>query len=491
MLATDATILSRSTVFVSGGWAEAIAEERLSLTNPANEQHLATVPSCGADDVDRAVISARAAFESDTGWGSTTFEERAAVLDRIADQVEAHAEQFAGLVALEIGEPWQLSYLHNVTRPVATYRYYADLLRQRSNEEVRPARAWSGDIVVRSEPLGVVGLIVPWNSPHTLTSSKLAPALAAGCTTVIKPAVETSLDAYLLMEVCAAAGVPDGVVNLVTGGLAAGEALVTHRDVDKVFFTGSTQAGRAIGRACGELLRPVSLELGGKSAGIVAADADLDTLVTQLRRLVFGNSGQVCYMLSRLLVHRSRYDEVVEAVVELARSFVLGDPFDPETTMGPLANKAQHQRVAAMVDAAVADGAKVLTGGGRPPGVRRGYFYEPTVLTGLGNDAAVNQQEIFGPVVSIQPFDDDAEAVALANDSDFGLGGCVFTTDGEYALTMARKVRTGTFGVNGYGPDIAAQFGGLKDSGSGREYGPEAIGTFEYTKSIFRPAVDQ
>ncbi len=342
-----------------------------------------------------------------------------------------------------------------------------------------------GKSVVIREPVGVVAAIVPWNVPQAITFLKLAPALAAGCTVVLKPAPETVLDAMLMSEAAAEAGLPDGVLNVVPGGREVGAYLVSHPQVDKVSFTGSTAAGRAIGETCGRLLRPVTLELGGKSAAIVLDDADLAANIESFFAATLLNNGQICWLGTRILAPRSRYDEVVDTVTGLAGSLRLGDPMDPTTQVGPLVSSRQRDRVESYIAKGLNDGARLTTGGGRPRGLDQGWFVEPTVFADVDNQHTIAQEEIFGPVLSVIPYSTDDEAIAIANASDYGLGGSVWTTDPERGEAVARKVSTGTIGINAYVNDPTAPFGGIKASGMGRELGPEGIQAYQMLKTVY------
>jgi acyl-CoA reductase-like NAD-dependent aldehyde dehydrogenase len=344
-----------------------------------------------------------------------------------------------------------------------------------------------GTIKVLREPVGVVAAIVPWNFPQTLGFMKIAPALAAGCTVVVKPSPETVLDAFLLARTAIDAGLPPGVLGIVPGGRELGARLVAHPDVDKVAFTGSTAAGREIAQTCGRLLRPVTLELGGKSATIVLDDAELDlaAIGADLFVATLANNGQTCFLGPRVLAPRHRYAEVVDVFTEFARSMAIGDSLDPGTQIGPMATARHRARVESYIAQGRAEGGRVTTGGGRPEGRDRGWFIEPTVFADVGNDATVCREEIFGPVLTVIPYRDEEEAVRIANDSDYGLGGTVWSADPDRALRLARRVRTGTIGINRYMPDPAAPFGGVKDSGIGRELGPEGLAAYQQPKSIY------
>lgn len=368
-------------------------------------------------------------------------------------------------------------------------RYIASQARLQETEQTHP-HLLGGLTTVRREPLGVVAAIVPWNFPQVLSSFKYAPALAAGNTIVIKPSPETVLDSVLFAEAVDASTIPAGVVSVVPGGRELGAYLVAHPDVDKVAFTGSTAAGQQIAETCGRLLRPVTLELGGKSASIILDDADLNLaeIGQRLYTATLLNNGQTCFIGTRILAPRSRYDEIVELFAAFADSLPLGDALDETTLVGPLASARQRDRVEAFIAQGRAEGGKVVTGGKRPDR-DTGWFLEPTVFAGLDNSAAVARQEIFGPVLTLIPYDGVDQAIAIANDSDYGLGGSVWTADEARGLDVARRVRTGTIGVNTYLPDPSSPFGGYKQSGIGRELGPDAIAAYQQQKSIYHLGV--
>lgn len=469
-------------IFVDGQ-RQAVGGTTYEVINPYTLNIVGRAVDATAADVDAAVRSARRAFDEGP-WPRMSFAERAAVLERVADELEARGPVLAATVTAEMGQPTSLSTVMAGVVPAAHFRYYASVARSFEQERQRDNIVFAGQSVIRAEALGVAALIVPWNFPLSLTTSKLAPALAAGCTVVIKPAAETPFDSLLLAEAVSAAGVPDGVVNVVTGGRETGAALVEHPLVNKVAFTGSTEAGRHIAAACGRRLVPVTLELGGKSAAIVRDDADVDTTLAALRNLSFMNSGQTCFLLSRVLVPEHRLNEYTEGLVAQARSLVLGDPTLAATEQGPLVSERIRDRVQNLVGRAQSFGAQVATGGGRV-GSEPGWFYQPTVITGATPDSEIAQEEVFGPVVVVLPYRDDAEAIAIANNSRYGLGGAIFSSDHDRAVEMARGIRTGTIGINGYGADLAIPFGGYRDSGLGREHGPEALENFLQTKAIY------
>ncbi|WP_460334384.1 aldehyde dehydrogenase [Actinoallomurus acanthiterrae] len=476
--------LRYDSLFIDGEWAGPHGTGRIIVRSPNTEDEVGDVPEAVEADVDDAVAAARRAFEDPSGWAAWPPEARAAAMERLADALDARAEDMAARVSGQNGMPIAIARQIEAGMPALVLRYYADLIRRTPAQETRPGLL-GGSALVRREPIGVVAAIVPWNYPQTLASFKIAPALAAGCTMVIKPSPETVLDAYLLAQAVIDAQLPPGVVNIVTGGREPGAHLVAHPGVDKVAFTGSTAAGRSIAETCGRLLRPVTLELGGKSAAIVLDDADLDEHLQDLFGACLLNNGQTCYLGTRVLAPRSRYDRVVDTVTELARALRVGDSLDPETQIGPLVSARQRDRVESYIAKGRSDGARLTAGGGRPVARDRGWFVEPTVFADVDNRATIAQEEIFGPVLTITPYADVDEAVAIANDSDYGLGGSVWTSDPDRGVAVAARVRTGTIGVNGYLPEPVAPFGGVKDSGIGRELGPEGLTAYQQLKSVY------
>ena len=457
-------------VFIGGTFRP--SDEAAPVIEAATGERLGAGAAASTAEVDQAVAAARAALP---GWRSTPAPERAALLRAMATALKARAGATNELVTRENGMPMSLSRGANGAFPALLLNYYADMVASMDVEEIRPSMI--GHTIVRREPVGVVAAITPWNYPQALAAFKLAPALAAGCPVVLKPSPETALDALVFGEAAAEAGLPPGVLNVVAGGADAGAHLVSHPGVDKVSFTGSTVAGRIIGEVCGRLLRPVTLELGGKSAAIILDDADLDATMVGLRVQSFANNGQTCYLNSRILAPRSRYDEVVQALAALAEGLNVGDPLDPATDIGPVVSQRQRERILGYIDAGTADGARLVAGGGIPKDQPRGWFVEPTVFADVSNAHRIAREEIFGPVLAVIPYDDDAEAVAIANDSDFGLGGTVWSADTERATSVARSVQTGTIGVNAYNLDIGAL---------GRELGPEGLDAYLVPKSIYR-----
>jgi aldehyde dehydrogenase (NAD+) len=478
-------LLEYRDVYAGGRLVGSGSADVITIVNPATEEVAGAVPSMVGPDVEVAVAAARKAFDAGP-WPQFSPAERAAALDRLAAAIEARGEDTARLVTAEMGMPIGLSRQTNVTIPCGIIRYYAALARDMATEEMREAVSFAGRTIVRREPVGVAAVIASWSYPLILAFCQLAPALAAGCTIVLKPAAETSLSGYILAEAFEAADFPPGVFNLVTGTGQVAEMLAADPGVDIVAVAGPTPAGRRIAAICGETLKPVSLELGGKSAAI--DDVDLDTTAAELGCLCFANAGQACFTMSRVLAPRSRYDEAVEALAKQASALVVGDPMAEETTMGPLAGPRQRVRVESSVTAGVVAGARIVTGGRRPATPVRGYYYEPTVFADADAEMAIARDEIYGPVVAVIPYESEAEAIAIANDSRYGLAGSVWTDDQERGLRIARRARVGTFGVNLYVPDIGAPWGGRKASGMGSVYGPEGLQTYLATKCVFLPA---
>jgi acyl-CoA reductase-like NAD-dependent aldehyde dehydrogenase len=448
---------------------------------PSTEARVGRIALAARADVARAVRAAREAFESGV-WSRRAPAERADVLDAVADALEARADSLAALATLEAGVPTRFATERKLG-PASIWRHFARLARGFAFREERKTASGTRAFVER-EPVGVVGAIIPFNGSALAASAKLAPALAAGCSIVLKPAPETALEVYEVVEAAHAAGLPPGVLALVPGDGEAGRALVEDPDVDKVAFTGSTRAGLEIAATCARRLARVTLELGGKAPAIVLPDADVAAAAEAIAGLAFFNSGQACIALSRVLAPRSRHDEVVDALRARAEALVVGDAADPRTRFGPLVSARHRERVEAHIASARAEGASAATGGGRPAGLARGWFVEPTVLVHVRNDMRIAREETFGPVTSVIPYGDVEEAIAIANDSPYGLSGAVFTADEARGLDVARRVRAGTFGVNGYRLDFGLPFGGVKLSGVGREFGPEGLAEYTEPKTI-------
>ena len=446
-------LASYDSLFIGGEWVRPSSSARIEVTSASTEENIGSVPEAAEADVDAAVAAARRAFDAPDGWSQWEPSARAAAIGRLAAELESRSAEMAQLVSAQNGMPISIATMLEGGFPVIVLRYLVGLLDGASFEEERPGFL-GGTNIVRREPIGVVGAIVPWNYPQTLAAFKYAPALAAGCTIVMKPSPETVLDAFLLAEAIAAAGIPDGVVSIVPGGRELGAYLVEHRDVDKVAFTGSTAAGRRVAEACGRLLRPVTLELGGKSAAIVLEDADLDLakIGNDLFAATLVNNGQTCYLGTRVLAPRSRYDEVVDTMAAFASSLAVGDALDPATQIGPMASQTHRDRVEGYVAKGNSDGARLVVGGGRPRGLDRGWFVEPTVFADVDNSSTIAQEEIFGPVLSVIAYGDEDDAIRIANDSDFGLGGSSRVNPGVHLV--ATRSAEQLVDVIGADPDL-------------------------------------
>ena len=471
-------------LYLAGAWTTPATGNRITARSASTEEVLGTVPEAAEGDVDKAVAAARAAFDDPAGWSGWTPERRAEALERFAVALEKRGAETARRVSLQNGMPISLAHQFEAGFPALLLRYYAGLVTATPQEETRPGMLGGSSRVIR-EPVGVVAAIVPWNVPQAITFLKLAPALAAGCTVVLKPAPETVLDAMLMSEAAVEAELPAGVLNVLPGGRELGAYLVSHPGVDKVSFTGSTAAGRDIAATCGSLLRPVTLELGGKSAAIVLDDADLPANIESFFAATLLNNGQICWLNTRILAPRSRYGEVVDAITDLAASLKVGDPLEPRTQVGPLVSARQRDRVESYIATGRSEGARLTAGGGRPAGLDQGWYVEPTVFADVDNAHTIAQEEIFGPVLSVIPYGTEPEAVRIANASSYGLGGTVWTTDPDRGEAVARKVSSGTIGINAYANDPTAPFGGIKASGIGRELGPEGLHGYQLFKTIY------
>lgn len=464
-------------IYVDGAWRPAATAERIDVTNPADGSLLATVPAGGVADVDAAVRAARAA---QPGWAATPPAERAALLGALRDALEVRREEIAATVTAELGAPLAFSRAVHASVPVAVCGSYAELTAEYPFEEV------IGNSRVLHEPVGVAAAITPWNYPLHQIVAKVAPALAAGCAVVVKPAEDTPLVARLFAEIVHEVGLPAGVFNLVTGlGPVAGEALAAHEDVDLVSFTGSTAVGRRIGALAGGAVKRVALELGGKSANVILPGADLAKAVKVGVANVMANSGQTCSAWTRMLVGADRYGEAVELAAAATAKYVPGDPADESTRLGPVVNAAQRDRVAGYIDRGVAEGARLVAGGpGEPEGFEGGCYVRPTVFADVAPEMAVAQEEIFGPVLSILKYRDTDEAVRIANGTVYGLAGAVWSEDEEEAVAFARRLHTGQVDINGGRFNPRAPFGGWKQSGVGRELGPHGLGEYLRTQSL-------
>jgi betaine-aldehyde dehydrogenase len=476
-------------LFIGGDWVAPEGSDTIGVVSPVSEEVIARVPDGTEADIDKAVAAARIAFDRGP-WPRMAPAERGEILRQAGAQIMAEMADLAEIITREMGAPITFSNLGQVMAPMMIFNYYADLAGSFAFDEVRDGLL-NPKVLVTKEPVGVVGAIAPWNVPLFIAAAKLAPSLAAGCTVVYKPAPETPLDAFRLAEIFEGCGLPKGVLSVVPAGREVSEHLVTHPGVDKISFTGSGVGGKRIGGLCGERLKRCTLELGGKSAAIILDDADLATTIPTLLPNAIMNNGQACIAQTRILAPRARYAEVVDAVVSGVSAMKVGDPMDPATEVGPVVAERQRTRIEGYLESGREEGATVALGGGRPSGgdFAKGWYVEPTVFSDVDNKMKIAQEEIFGPVLVVIPYDGDDNAVEIANDSNYGLCGSVWTNDNDRGLGIARQVRTGTYMLNTFAPiDFATPFGGFKESGVGREFGPEGLESFLEKKSIGLPA---
>ena len=468
-------------LYINGAWVPSTGHTRIEVISPSTEAVIGSIPEGTAQDADAAVRAARAAFD---GWSATSPAERAALLQKIHEGMKARSEEIGRTIAGEVGMPLKLATRIQAGSPTFTFGMYAKMLAGFPFEEK------VGNSLVLREAAGVVVAITPWNYPLHQIACKVAPALAAGCTVVLKPTEVAPLNAFILAEIIEAAGVPRGVFNLVTGtGPVIGEALVTHPEVDMVSFTGSTRAGRRISELAAQGVKRVALELGGKSAAILLEDADLAAAVKGTVNACFLNSGQTCSAHTRMLVPASKYEQAAKLAVDVASGFTVGDPFSDSAKLGPLVSRAQRDRVLGYIEKGISEGAELLTGGtGRPEGCATGWFVKPTVFGRVNPKSTIAQEEIFGPVLSIIAYRDEDEAVEIANDSIYGLAGAVWSADDTRAVAVAKRLRTGQVDINGGTFNMLAPFGGYKQSGHGRELGRFGLEEFlEYKSLQLRP----
>ena len=464
-------------LYIDGAWVAPSGKDTLDVINSTTEEVMATIPAGDATDVDRAVKAAKAAFPA---WSQTSVQDRAKFLTRINEGLSARADEVANIVSEEVGMPKMLSTLIQVGLPQGSFAVNAQLVEGFQFEEQ------VGNSLVVREPVGVVGCITPWNYPLHQIAAKVAPALAAGCTVVVKPSEVAPVNAFILAEIIHDAGLPAGVFNLVSGvGPVVGEAIASHPDVDMVSFTGSTRAGKRVSELAAQTVKRVTLELGGKSANVILDDADFEKAVADGVGKCYLNSGQTCSALTRMLVPRSRLAEAEAIAVKTAETFATGDPFNPATRLGPLVSAVQRDRVRGYIKKGQDEGAKLLTGGAEAPeGLDKGFFVKPTVFSDVGRNMTIAQEEIFGPVLSILPYDTEEEAVEIANDTVYGLAGGVWSGDPERAKKVALQLRTGQVEVNGGGFNLMAPFGGYKQSGHGRELGKYGLEEYLEVKSL-------
>ena len=473
----DAPPIDHDRLYIGGEWVEPSGTSRFEVIDATTEEVMGSVPAGDAADLDRAVAAARGAFEA---WSAVSPFERAELCEAIAARLAGRGEEIAALVSREVGMPLHLSVQIQAGLPAMDFAS----MRAVVDETVWEERV--GNSLIVREPVGVVGCITPWNYPLHQICAKVAPALAAGCTVVVKPSEVTPLNAFILAEIVDELGLPPGVFNLVTGdGPTVGEAMARHPDVDMISFTGSTRAGRLVSAAASETVKRVALELGGKSPNVILDDADLQAAVVDGIGKCYLNSGQTCSALTRMLVPREKLEAAEQVAAAVVSQIKVGDPFDPEVTLGPLASAAQLERVRGYIRKGIDEGAKLVAGGEEPPsGVERGYFVSPTVFSDVDPKSTIAQEEIFGPVLAIIPYDSEEDAVRIANDSMYGLAGGVWSGDPDHAQAVARRIRTGQIEINGATFNPLAPFGGFKQSGHGRELGKFGLEEFLEVKSL-------
>ena len=471
-------------LYIGGKWVAPATDQVLEVFSPATEERVGSCPVASPADIDDAVATARRAFD-DGPWPQTTPAERGEILAKAAKLIEERGDALNALISSEMGQPPAMVGMMQQTPSLATLNFYAGLANEFEWEQTRTGAF--GQTKVLREPVGVVAAVLAWNVPLFLAVNKLSPALLAGCTVLLKPAPESPLSTHLLAEIFAEAGVPEGVISVLPGGAETGEYLVSHPGIDKITFTGSSPVGRKIGAIAAQNLKRCSLELGGKSAAIILEDADLASTMPMLVMSGLMNTGQACVAQTRILAPRSRYDEVLDALVAGAGFMTVGDPSDPAAQLGPLISEKQRDRVEGYIAKGKEQGARVVLGGGRPEGLDKGWYVEPTIFADVDNSMTIAREEIFGPVLSVIPYDSEDEAIKIANDSDYGLAGSVYTTDIDHGLAVAKQIRTGTYAINWYAFDPGSPFGGYKASGIGRENGPEGLEAFCETKSVLMP----
>ncbi|MEU5608868.1 aldehyde dehydrogenase [Streptomyces sparsogenes] len=477
-------LIEHGQLFIGGVPADPAGTEVIEVVSPHTEAVIGRVPHASRADVDRAVAAARTAFEEGP-WARASLEERIAVVTRVKDAVAARHEEIARLISAQNGSPYSWSVLGQALGALMVWDAAITVARGFVFEERRAGVL--GPLLVRREPVGVVAAVVPWNVPQFTAAAKLAPALLAGCSVILKPSPETPLDSYVLAEIVAEAGLPEGVLSILPADREVSEYLVGHPGVDKVSFTGSVAGGKRVMEVASRNLTRVTLELGGKSAAVILPDADLEAAVAGIVPNAWMNNGQACVAQTRILAPRAHYDEIAERLTAAASALVVGDPLDPATQVGPLVARRQQRRSLDYIAIGRREGAEVLTGGGRPAAPEKGWYVEPTLFGDVDNAMRIAREEIFGPVICLLPYGDEDEAVRIADDSDYGLSGSVWTSDVAHGIDIARRIRTGTYSVNTFSLDMLGPFGGYKKSGLGREFGPEGFSSYLEHKMIHLP----
>jgi aldehyde dehydrogenase (NAD+) len=477
---------ARDRLYIGGEWLPSSDDGRLLVTNPATEEVIGQVPEGTPEDIARAVEAARRAVDAGR-WLCLGPADRAELLDALADGLTARADEIAQVITAESGLPIRIVRAFHVAGPVSALRHSANLARTTHFEQDRQGRLYR--FRVRHLPVGVVGAIVPWNLPLVSACAKIGPALAAGCSVVLKPSPQTPLSAYYLAEIAAEVGIPPGVLNIVPADRRASAALVTHPMVDKITFTGSTAAGKRIAVSCAEQVKRYTLELGGNAAAIILDDAPPEETAAQLISMsLTNNNGEACIVQGRVLVPEKRAREYTEAICAAAKTIPIGDPAEEETSLGPMVTRAHQEKVLNYIRVGVDEGARIVLGGGRPPGLDRGWYVEPTVLDHADNSMRVVREEIFGPVLTVVPYRTEREAIELANDSEYGLSGSVWSADPGRATAAGMRIRAGSVYINGaFMIEANAPFGGFKQSGIGREGGQDVLLEFLEPQAIYLP----